>query len=149
MEGSASRSGGRARRRLTQRATVEAQGPSAFFRLEFRGFDMREITSAEIQAVTGGAAFDAEFVMGLAGIAAGVAVAGVMATVFPAAVVGGIAVGAAVSAAILVGYTASGGSFGFGGRNATVWIQAVDPRFGGQSERFGVVEVGEMEIVGN
>ncbi|NBT86464.1 MAG: hypothetical protein EBT45_08255, partial [Alphaproteobacteria bacterium] len=45
--------------------------------------------------------------------------------------------------------TASGGSFGFGGRNATVWIQAVDPRFGGQSERFGVVEVGEMEIVGN
>jgi hypothetical protein len=136
---------------MTQRTVVEAQGPSAFFRLVFRGFDMREITSAEIQAVTGGAAFDAEFVMGLAGIAAGVAVAGVMATVFPAAVVGGIAVGAAVSVAILVGYTASGGSHGIrdGSRNSVVWIQAVDPRFGGQSERVGVVEVGEMEIVGN
>ena len=33
--------------------------------------------------------------------------------------------------------------------NAVVYIQAVDPRFEGQSERVGVVEVGEMEIVGN
>jgi len=36
-EGSAGRSGGRARRRLTQRAVVEAQGPSAIFRLVFDG----------------------------------------------------------------------------------------------------------------
>jgi hypothetical protein len=136
---------------LTQRAVVEAQGPSAIFRLVFRGFDMREITSAEIQAVTGGAAFDAEFVMGLAGIAAGVAVAGVMATVFPAAVVGGIAVGAAVSVAILTGYTASGGSFGMndGNRNVIVRIYAADGSFVGQPERVGVVEVGEMQIVGD
>jgi hypothetical protein len=51
---------------------------------------------------------------------------------------------------VACGKAFSGGGIGFGGgRNATVWIQAVDPRFGGQSERVGVVEVGEMEIVGN
>ena len=33
VEGSTGRSGGRARRRMTQRAVVEAHGPSAFFRL--------------------------------------------------------------------------------------------------------------------
>ena len=54
------------------------------------------------------------------------------------------------AAGVACGKEFSGGGIGFGGgRNATVWIQAVDPRFGGQSERVGVVEVGEMEIVGN